>query len=150
MSNSRFQLAPPCDTSLSLPCECQYIQYDSTDYSYIIFGNHVMGKYIAIGLILICYSIPLIFFWRIRHSVALKARSPLLILLALLFLCADSVSNTYIFSGFAADNDWRTTCSVSVMCTTVFFFGVLLVYYLRMHRIEQVFSCYQQYLEQQL
>ena len=103
-------------------------------------------KWVAIAVILVAYLSPLIYFWRIRNTVALKARSPILILLALIFLCADSISNTYIFSEFSANEKPSVTCSVSIMCTCSFFYGVLLVYYLRMHRVEQVFSCYQDYL----
>ena len=66
----------------------------------------------------------------------MKARSPKLVLLGVLFLALDSTGNAIIFYGNQEASMWWTTCAVSTVTTAVFFYGIMMVYYLRMHRIE--------------
>ena len=99
-------------------------------------------------IIVLCYCLPLAFFYRVRNTIALKARSPKLIFIGIVLLCCDSVSNTFIFSSDI--QNFRVVCDLSIGCTVLFYFGVLCVYWMRMHRVEQVYLCYRKYLEQQL
>jgi hypothetical protein len=97
---------------------------------------------------LVFYIVPFTYFYRIRNTLALKARSPKLILIGFVLLGCDSISNTIIFTN--VDTNSTSICDLSIACTVIFFFGVLAVYYLRMHRVEQVYLCYRAYLKQQL
>jgi hypothetical protein len=114
----------------------------------VTFSRHGYLKYVTVGVIILCYCLPLVFLYRVRNTVALKARSPKLIFIGITLLCLDSVSNTFIFSSDISN--FRTVCDLSISCTVLFYFGVLCVYWLRMHRVEQVYLCYRKYLEQQL
>jgi len=99
-------------------------------------------------LLILFFCLPLIYFYRQRNTIAMKARSPKLIFIGIILLCADSVSNLIIF--FSNVKNDTVLCWLSIGCTVFFFFGVLCVYYLRMHRVEQVYICYRKYLQQQL
>lgn len=101
-----------------------------------------------IGVIFIFYLVPLIHFYRARETIALKARSPKLMFICIVLLCGDSISNTVIFLSPISNSG--EICDLSIATTVCFYFGVLAVYYLRMHRVEQVYLCYNQYLKQQI
>lgn len=92
------------------------------------------------AVILVFYLVPLITFYRKRETIALKARSPKLIFICILLLCGDSLSNTFIF--LTDIEKQNLTCDLSITTTVCFYFGVLAVYFLRMHRVEQVYLCY--------
>jgi hypothetical protein len=94
------------------------------------------------------YFVPLTYFYRLRNTVALKARSPKLIGIGAVLLCLDTSANAIIFS--AGISNMRLICDLSIWCTVLFFFGVITVYYLRMHRVEQVYVCYSKYLKSQI
>lgn len=80
----------------------------------------------------------------------MKARSPKLVLLGVVFLCGDCVGNAIIFWGSSAKTTWRSTCLISIITTVVFFYGIMMVYYLRMYRIEQVYLFYKDDLSNQI
>jgi hypothetical protein len=101
----------------------------------------------VIALILLFYAAIGFVLWQQRKKIWLKARSPKLLLLAIFFLCGDCVGNAVIFSGSSTPNSWRSTCSISILVTVFFFYGVLMVYVLRMYRIEQVYLFYKDELE---
>ena len=85
-----------------------------------------------------------------RQKIWMKARSPKLVLLSVLFLYLDIIGNTFIFSGKNGQKTWKFTCNLSIVTTTVFFYGILMVYFLRMYRIEQVCIFYKEDLRYQL
>ena len=82
------------------------------------------------------------YFAYIRDEIAFKTRSPKLITIGFIFLYMDSIGNTVIFASKHDYESWHSTCNTSIIDTVLFFFGILLVYFLRMYRIYRVFSCY--------
>ena len=132
-----------------LPCECQYLEQTTDDRKPFIFNDNGMYEYFMMGFILLVYSLVLIYLFTLRNEVSFKARSPKLITLGVLLLCADQIGNTYIYSGSSEVSHWNHTCNMQIIVTNVFYMGSIMVYFVRMYRIYKVYTCYNRYLQEQ-
>ena len=82
------------------------------------------------------------------HEPDLKPRSPMLILFLLGFLLLDCIGNTVLFS--IDPNEYpQLVCWLGIFITVICEFGIMLVLYLRMYRINKVFTEYESYLQTQ-
>lgn len=82
------------------------------------------------------------------HEPDLKPRSPMLILFLLGFLLLDCIGNTVLFS--IDPNEYpQLVCWLGIFITVICEFGIMLVLYLRMYRINKVFTEYETYLQTQ-
>ena len=133
-----------------MPCSCQELEYGATVFKSYIFAQNPVFLYSTVAFVVLFYVAIGAVLWKHRNKIWLKARSPKLLLLAIFFLCGDCVGNAVIFSGNSNADAWRRTCSTSIFVTVFFFYGVLMVYVLRMYRIEQVYLFYKDELEHQL
>jgi hypothetical protein len=82
------------------------------------------------------------------HEPDLKPRSPMLILFLLAFLLIDVVGNTVLFSINPVEYP-QVVCWLGIFITVICEFGIMLVLYLRMYRINKVFTEYETYLHTQ-
>ena len=131
-----------CSDGSLPPCECSFIKQSANSAQAFLFNADKALFWVFISLITAFYLIIGISFYRQREKLWMKARSPKLVLLGVFFLFGDSIGNAVIFSGSQEAGTWRTTCATSILTTCVFFYGIMMVYYLRMYRIEQVYLFY--------
>ena len=90
----------------------------------------------------------MIVIWLKWHEPDLKPRSPMLILFLLGFLLLDCIGNTVLFS--IDPNEYpQLVCWLGIFITVICEFGIMLVLYLRMYRINKVFTEYETYLQTQ-
>lgn len=82
------------------------------------------------------------------HEPDLKPRSPMLILFLLGFLLLDCIGNTVLFS-INPNEHQQLVCWLGIFITVICEFGIMLVLYLRMYRINKVFTEYESYLQTQ-
>ena len=112
-----------------------------------LFKSEVF-EIIFIVLIIVAYCVPATVIYLKWHDPDLRPRSPVLILFLLGFLLLDLVGNTVLFS-INPDKKPKLVCWLGIFITVICEFGIMLVLYLRMYRINKVFTEYETYLEAQ-
>ena len=123
-----------------LPYECKKHAHVEA-----VFAKDKAG---TIATTLICVVFPIVFgiaiitFWLKRNTIAIKSRSPFLIILGLLFLLLDCIFNTLSFTSSDEKENWCIQCRLSIFTTVIFSFGILTFYFLRMWRIYKVYQLY--------
>ena len=112
-----------------------------------LFSNKAW-EWSFIAIITILFSTPVVVILLKWHEPDLKPRSPMLILFLLGFLLLDCIGNTVLFS--IDPNEYpQLVCWLGIFITVICEFGIMLVLYLRMYRINKVFTEYESYLQTQ-
>ena len=93
------------------------------------------------------------FIWINRLNVAFYTRSPYIILLGFLFLLADSVLNTFLFSKpgenvsvVSGMDPFKLQCNLGILATCVGMYGFIITLCMRMWRVYRVYALYTEYL----
>ena len=87
--------------------------------SYVYDPDQKWLVYVVIGVISALYIISSLFYYLNRNKVSFMTRSPLTVSLSLLFLGADSILNTLIFSGIELFNKFHWQCNLGIVATVI-------------------------------
>ena len=100
---------------------------------------------LLITLLLIYYSIPIIYVIYNRNQAAIRTRSPIMIVIVCFCLMCDSMLNATLFTLDSTDHT-KLICSMGIFTTVVPFIGAMVFYLMRMWRMLKFFQLYKQCL----
>jgi len=131
---------PPHRKLLPLPPQCQKHALVKT-VSFVQEGSLTSSIIMCLCILTVFGIASGCIIWK-RNSVAIKTRSPYLILIGFAFLTADCIIHTFSYT--ANENKepfktWKTQCRLSIFATVIFGYGILIIYYFRIWRIYKVY-----------
>ena len=125
------------------------ILYDSTGtYERETVFRNFSTVFIVMGCLTVLFLAVAFYFFRLRHDIALRARSSKLMIICLSLLFIDSMGQTLTYGAVITSPAVR--CKLEIFICQLGFYGATTVYLVRMFRIERVYRSYTEYIQKQI